>query len=130
MSDKTDYWLRLADEDVISAKVMLKGKRYLWVGFLCHLIVEKSLKAVIAERTNDVPPKIHNLRRLADKAGLINDLSSSQQSLLSKLTNMHIDGRYEEYKDAIRQTLPPEICKTLITETEAFLCMIKTKLGR
>jgi len=129
MNDKAKYWLRLCDEDVKSIKVNLKGKRYLLVGFLCHLIAEKSLKAVIAERTNEIPPKIHNLVRLSELAGLANDLSVSQIDLLARLSRMHIDGRYAEYKESIRKTLSPEICKTLVAETEAFLCWIKNKLG-
>jgi len=121
MGEKTDIWLRLADEDVISAKVMLKGKRYLWVGFLCHHIAEKSLKAMVAEKTSDIPPKIHNLRRLAEIAGIYDELSDTQITLLERLSRMHIDGRYAEYKESIRKTLSPEICKTLIKEVEDFL---------
>jgi len=122
--------LRLCDSDVVTAKVNLKGKQYLWVGFLCHLIVEKSLKAVIAEKTNEMPPKIHNLVRLAELGDVYNDLSEVQVNLLDTLTPMQIDGRYEEYKDAIRKTLSPEKCKQLLAETEPFLCMIKKKLGK
>jgi len=130
MSDKTDHWLRIADNDVKVAKTMLKTKQYLYVGFFCHLIVEKALKAVIAERTNGVPPKIHILTRLAELGGLVDELSDAQRNLLGMLTPLHIDGRYEEYKDTIKKTLTPEICKNLILEVEEFLCMVKKKLGR
>jgi len=130
MNSKVEHWIRLADEDVITAKAMLKTKRYLWVGFLCHLIVEKALKAMYSQRTNDIPPKIHNLLKLAELAGLVNDLTDTQRDLLNRLKNLYIDGRYEEYKEAIRKTLTPKICKTLITEVEDFLCMIKTKLEK
>jgi len=130
MDSKTDYWLRIADTEVKAAKVMLKAKMYLWVGFHCHLMVEKSLKAAIAERTNEVPPKIHKLHRLAEKAGLLDELSEAQRNLLGRLTPLHIDGRYAEYKDTIRRALSPEYCKKLIAESEAFLCWVKNKLGR
>jgi len=130
MDSKTDYWLRIAHTEIKAANVMLKAKMYLWVGFHCHLMVEKALKAAIAEFTNEVPPKIHKLFRLAEKAGIYNDLSVAQLDLLDRLTPLHIDGRYAEYKDAIRKTLTPEYCKTLIKESEAFLCWIKNKLGR
>jgi len=130
MSEKTDKWLRLADQDVPVVKSMLNGKYYSWVGFLCHLIVEKSLKAVISERTGQIPPKIHKLARLADQAGLYNELSETQLNLLKRLTPMHIEARYNEYKDAIGNSLTPEGWKNLISETEEFLCWIKTKLGK
>jgi len=127
---KTDYWLRLCDEDVKTVKINLKGKRYLVVAFFCLLIAEKSLKAVISELTNAVPPYTHNLKRLAEIGGIYNDLSDDERNLLQRLTPLNIEGRYAEYKDTIRKSLTPKMCKTIFTETEAFLCMIKKKLGR
>ena len=41
---KAGYWLDLAAYDLETADVMLRGKRYLYVGFMCHQVVEKSLK--------------------------------------------------------------------------------------
>jgi len=120
MSDKTDKWLRLADRDITTAKVNLKGKQYLWVGFLCHLIVEKSLKAVIADKTNEMPPRIHNLVKLAQLAGLYDDLTETEQELLDVLIPMQIEARYKEYKDTIRKSLTPQGWKALLTRTEEF----------
>jgi len=130
MSEKTDYWISLAERDVPTAKVNLKGKQYLWVGFLCHLIVEKSLKAVIADITDEIPPKIHKLTRLAELAGMVDELSESQRSLLNTLTPMHIEAQYEDNKNTIRKKFTPQGWKNLLSETEEFLCMIKKKLGR
>jgi len=130
MSDKTDKWLRMCDNDVITTKINLEGEQYLWVSFHCHLIVEKALKAVIAENTDDLPPKIHNLKRLAEIAMLYDDFSDAQRKLLETLTPMNINGRYEEYDDIYRTELSAQECETLLAETEAFLCMIKKKLGR
>ena len=61
MLNKVEYWLDLAADDVLSAKTLLDGKRYLHAGFFCHLIAEKALKAVIANATSEIPPYIHNL---------------------------------------------------------------------
>jgi len=130
MSDKTDKWLRMCDKDVITTKINLKGEQYSWVGFHCQLIVEKALKAVIAEKTNEMPPRIHNLKKLAQIAGVYDDLSDTQRDLLKSLTPMCTGGRYEEYDEEPEEPLSPEECETLLAETEAFLCMIKKKLGR
>jgi HEPN domain-containing protein len=35
---------------------MLKSKRHLYVVFMCHLALEKTLKALWAEAKSDVPP--------------------------------------------------------------------------
>lgn len=42
---KVEYRLELAEYDLETAKVMLEGRRYLYVGFMCHQVVEKALKA-------------------------------------------------------------------------------------
>jgi len=65
MFDKAAYWIELCDDDIPVAKSLYATKNYLWMGFLCHLIAEKALKAVIASITDDVPPKDHRLMKLA-----------------------------------------------------------------
>ncbi|WP_071549509.1 HEPN domain-containing protein [Neomoorella thermoacetica] len=49
-------------------KLCTKAGRYGYTVFMCHLAIEKGLKAVIAERTGTIPPKIHDLIRLAKLA--------------------------------------------------------------
>ena len=128
--DKVTYWLALVDEDVLTAKAMLKSKRLLPMGFFCHLAVEKSLKAVIAKNTDDVPPRIHNLLRLADQATLTKKLSETQINLLERLNPMQIEARYPDYKNKVASTLTMDICEKMMVETEAFLCWIKKQLGK
>ena len=48
LNERIEYWLELADYDLQTAKVMLTGERYLYVGFMCHQTIEKAIKAVIA----------------------------------------------------------------------------------
>jgi HEPN domain-containing protein len=43
--EKVAYWVDISDYDMETAKSMLIGKRYLYVGFMCHQAVEKMLKA-------------------------------------------------------------------------------------
>lgn len=45
---KVGYWIKLADYDYETAKAMLNTGRYLYVGFMCHQVIEKALKAVIS----------------------------------------------------------------------------------
>jgi len=47
-NEKVEYWLGLADYDIDAAKAMLRSKLFLYVGFMCHQTIEKSLKAIIA----------------------------------------------------------------------------------
>jgi len=49
MFDKVEYWLELCDDDLKTAKNLLISKDYLWMSFICHLITEKAIKAVIVQ---------------------------------------------------------------------------------
>ena len=40
-------WIKTSDYDISTAKALFKAKRYVYVIFLCHLSVEKLLKAVV-----------------------------------------------------------------------------------
>jgi HEPN domain-containing protein len=122
-----EYWLDMAEYDIESAKVMQKGGRYLYVGFLCHITAEKSLKAVIA-KDGTTPLKIHTLTRLAELAGLKDSFTNEQKALLDELHPLNIEARYPAYKDKIAEILTREYCEKLIIRTEEFLQWIKQKL--
>ena len=130
MLDKVEYWLELCDDDVKAAKAMLKTKNFLWAGFICHLVAEKALKAAIANITNEVPPKTHDLPKLADKTDIYGDMSEDYKRLLNKLTPLQIEARYPEYKERIAALLTEKYCGKLLEETEGFLCWIKGKLRK
>jgi HEPN domain-containing protein len=44
--EKVKYWIDLAEYDLKkkTARAMLKTKRYLYVAFICHQVIEKMLK--------------------------------------------------------------------------------------
>ena len=130
MLNEVEYWLELCDDDLKTAKVLFDAKQYLWMGFICHIIAEKAIKAVVASRTNETPPKIHKLTRLAEIGGIYEKLSESHQNLLEKLTPLQIESRYPEYKERINARLTLLFCKQLIEETEEFVCWIKQQLEK
>jgi len=125
MNKKVVYWLDLADDDLGAAKALLKSKHYLHMGFFCHLVIEKSLKAVIANNTDEIPPKIHDLPKLAVIGGIWDRLSAEQKNLIKIVVPLQIEARYPEYKERIASTLTFEFCAKLLNETEDFLCWIK-----
>jgi HEPN domain-containing protein len=45
------YWIGLAMEDFEVAKILMEKKRYLHGLFFCHLVIEKSLKAIVVKIT-------------------------------------------------------------------------------
>ena len=128
--EKVEYWLDLADEDILAAKVLLEGKRYLHAGFFCHLIAEKALKAVVMSVTAEAPPRIHDLTRLAECGGIFDELSKEQFDLLETLNPLNIEARYPEYKEKIAKILTPQKTADILKETEVFLCWIKKRLEK
>jgi len=130
MLDKVQYWLDLCDDNLITAKWLIKGKRYLDTAFFCHQITEKALKAVVASVTAETPPKIHDLHKLAMRGNISSQLTDSQRTFLNSIAGYQIEARYPEEKERIAKTLTAEICKQYLDETEEFLCWIKKKLEK
>jgi HEPN domain-containing protein len=130
MLDKVDYWLVLCDEDMTTAKWLLKGRRLLHMAFFCHQITEKALKAVIVNSSGETPPKIHDLKKLAKQGNIIDRFSNKQLSFMVELDPFNIEARYPDYKAKIEETLNNEKCERILKETEDFLCWIKKALGR
>ncbi len=70
------------------------SRRYIWVVFLCHLTIEKLLKAHITEITTDFPPYIHDLNKLTEKAGL--NFPPSLASFVDGMSKASVTTRYPE----------------------------------
>ena len=125
---KSEYWFESAEYDLQTAKAMLETKRYLYVGFMCHQTIEKSLKGIFVTRCPDEElPYIHKLVRLANLCGLTDELSEVQLSLLDTLNPLNIEARYPLNKSLLLQSLSQERCKTLIQETEVLFQWLKMK---
>jgi len=130
MFDKVEYWLNLCDEDLVTAKWLLDGRRLLHMAYFCHQIAEKALKAVISSISEKDTPKIHDLGKLAVIGGVFDSLPDEHRSLVKELEPFQIEARYPEYKVQIEKTLDVQKCKRILKETEAFLCWTKQQLGK
>jgi HEPN domain-containing protein len=130
LNEKVDYWLKIAAYDLETARAMLKSGRFLYVGFMCHQSLEKSLKAAISCTCNEgeIPPKIHDLSKLAIRAELFDLMTEKQQDFLDEINPLNIEARYPEFKDEIAAGLTKENCVELIAKTEELLCWIKKQL--
>jgi HEPN domain-containing protein len=94
MNDKVNYWFDISEYDLETAKAMLISKRFLYVGFMCHLAIEKLLKAYYVSVKDEMPPYSHNLTYLAEKSSLLSKLSEDQKSFIDELEPMNIEARY------------------------------------
>ena len=130
MNANVEYWLDLADYDIETAKAMLNTGRYLYVGFMCHQTIEKALKALISRdcEEEEVPPKIHDLGKLAVRSKLFDRMADEQRIFIEYLNPLNIEARYPEYKKRLLEMLTREKCEDIFARTVALLCWIKEQL--
>lgn len=92
-----EYWLKTSQYDLDCAFSMLDSGRYDWALFVGHLAIEKLLKAFWVKRNDsNVPPRIHNLVKLAKEAKL--SPSAEDIKFLEEVTDYNIETRYPDYK--------------------------------
>ncbi|MDR2598861.1 MAG: HEPN domain-containing protein [Oscillospiraceae bacterium] len=125
--DRVKYWIDLATDDLSTAKILFKKRKLLFSGFLCHLTIEKGLKALVA-KTTPTPPKSHDLEELAKKANVYDIMSEEQKDFIDTLQPLNIEARYPAYKENISSSLDKTTCKEILKETEILLKWIKTQL--
>jgi len=100
------------------------------MAYFCHQITEKALKAIVASVTTEVPPKIHDLIKLANHSGIYEELTEERLSFIEEIDHFQIEARYPEYKANLAKTLNHEKCRKILEKTEDFLCWIKEKLEK
>ena len=127
-TDKVAYWLDIADYDLDTAEAMCQTGRWLYVAFMCHQVIEKTLKAYWCGTQPDDPPYTHNHKRLADGSGLYGLMTEEKKDFLNTITNYNIQARYPEDKDDLYNTLTPQACKEMIDETKLMTKWIKERL--
>ena len=128
MDDKITYWVEMSDYDFDTAKAMLSTGRYLYVGFMCHQVVEKILKAYWSKVLVEPPLKIHSLSRLAERTGIDQEMSEAQKEFIDILEPLNIEARYPSYKERLMRSLNNEFCIDLIQKTEDLRIWIKNRL--
>ncbi len=128
-AEKIEYWLGIADYDLDTAEAMYSTGRWLYVAFMCHQVIEKTLKAYWCATQEDEPPYIHNHKRLADGCGLYSRMSMDQKDFLNTVTTYNIEARYPESKDALARKLDKEACLFIIDNTKTLQTWIKEQLS-
>ena len=125
MKKGAEYWLDIADYDLETARVMLQGRRFLYVGFMCHQVIEKAFKGYYAAKFDDSPPFTHNLRYIAQKGGLLEKMDENQKRFVELLGPLNIEARYPTYKEKILKSLTKERCRDILDRTEELFLWIK-----
>lgn len=101
MRKDTRTFIDSATYDIQTAKDMLDKERYVYVVFLCHLAIEKMLKALVTETTGQVAPKTHNLIYLTKLARI--EFPQHLFDFITKVNNASVVTRYpEDFKELVK----------------------------
>jgi HEPN domain-containing protein len=92
VNPESTNWLACAHYDLETARHMLATGRNLYVVFMCHLAVEKALKALVCEGTGSSPPRTHDLLRLRRLAAPA--LEPDAGEFLAQLNDASVTTRY------------------------------------
>ena len=93
-----------------AAESMYQTGYFVWCLFIGLLVLEKALKAIYVQFSNNkVPPKIHNLVKLASLSNI--ELNAEQIDIFEDINDFHIEGRYSEFKNELYKTATKEYTK-------------------
>ncbi len=88
------YWRDGALDDWEVARELVRNGRTRHGLFFAHLALEKLIKAHVCRHTQDLPPRIHNLVRLAEMSALVFD--QDQRDIMAEMNAFTIEGRYPD----------------------------------
>ena len=116
--EKVQYWLDIANEDIDLGEFLFQSRRWLYSVFMCHQVIEKMLKAYWTATHDDVPPYIHEHKRLAELCGLYWKMSDEQRDFLQEIRPMNIEARYPDYKRSIANSLDEVKVGQIVEQTK------------
>ncbi len=119
VEEHVKYWLDSAQNDLGAAEQLFSSAKYDWSLFIGHLVVEKTLKAYFVYRNNNkIPPKTHNLLKLAEKSDL--SLAEEQKLFLDEVNDFNLEVRYPEYRREFYKLCTKEFAEKYFTKIKDF----------
>ena len=95
MKKETENWLKIAHNDLKSAKALLKEGLNLNAIEHSHAALEKLIKGIITEQKGVQPPKIHALLKLVSLT-IIQNVGDDIKKFLRELDASYISVRYPD----------------------------------
>lgn len=115
MRKDSENFLLSSEYDLATAKYMLETGRYMYVIFMCHMSIEKMLKAIVAEVTDKVPPKTHNLIYLLKLSNI--HIPQDLLDFIAKINNVSVVTRYPEDFKKLIESYPASVAKEYFENT-------------
>jgi HEPN domain-containing protein len=120
-------WVATSNYDLQTADAMYKAGRYLYVVFMCHLAIEKMLKALLAHKyPENIPPKIHNLINLSQRAELA--LPENLKDFFQRIDNVSVVTRYPEDLRTLSIEFNQYKVKRILADTKRMIKWLKQQL--
>jgi len=119
-----DYWQRGSEEDMAAASTLLQKRHLRHTLFFAHLAIEKMLKAHVVRVTADIPPRIHDLLRLADLARIA--LPDERRAFLARFQQYGLAGRYPGFEPPAPSVGEAE---SVLREAQEVLAWLKNQLN-
>jgi HEPN domain-containing protein len=121
------YWIDSAEHDLETSNTLFESGKYDWSLFIGHLVLEKLLKAAFVKNNeNKIPPKVHNLVRLAELSLI--KLDENKKLLLDKINDFNIEVRYPEYKNELYKTCTKEFAEENIKHIKELYKWLKSRI--
>ncbi|MDY6857394.1 MAG: HEPN domain-containing protein [Thermodesulfobacteriota bacterium] len=127
INEHIEYWIKSAEHDLDTAEALFSVGKYDWCLFLGHLVLEKALKAFyVRDNDNRIPPKTHNLVKLAEKTTL--PMNLKKRIFFDEVNDFHIETRYPEYKQEFYKTCTREYAEEYFKKIKEQFTWIKSLL--
>jgi HEPN domain-containing protein len=116
-------WIKSSNYDIKTAEHMFATGRYVYVLFMCHLAVEKLLKALYEATHEKVPPKTHNLIYLSNAVKL--EIPENLLQTIESLNDLSVVTRYPEDISALVKAFKKDRAADYLNKTKEFLKWLK-----
>jgi HEPN domain-containing protein len=126
MKKATTNWLLSMEYDLKTAESLLKDKRYIYVVFLCHLAIEKALKAILSEMFKELPPYTHNLNRLIEIGNIF--LPDNYQVFINRINLQSVPTRYPEDFKKLSKEFNKRIAENYLKQTKGIIKWLKQNI--
>jgi len=92
MKSTVERWIEMSTYDLDTAKAMFDSGRHIYVVFCCQQALEKLIKAVFANKIQEMPPRIHHLARLCELSDVVPE--EKDLDFLRELSACYLESRY------------------------------------
>jgi HEPN domain-containing protein len=123
VAKQIEYWTTGSEEDFAAAQSLFEKGHFRHSLFFAHLAIEKILKAHVTRQTKEIPPRIHNLIRLAEIAKLI--LGPKEEEFLREYSIYQLEGRYPDFQQVL---VDRDLARNEISRAQEMLSWLKRQL--